>query len=105
MPCQSYESSDEYAWEEARRAKALRDKLARIACRALTKLESMGVTIDDKETVAWWTQHKIDDAKAAKEKAARAKADAERKRKEREQKRLNEIATLKKLQSKYGRNV
>jgi len=104
MPCQSYEPSYDDGYE-LRQAKALRDRLARIACRALTKLDSLGVSIDDVETSSWWTQHKIDDAAAAKNKLVLEKAVAERKRKEREARRIAEINTLKKLQSKYGRDV
>lgn len=104
MPCQSYEREYDYG-PELSQAKALRDKLARIACKALTKLEALGITPDDEETTTWWTKHKIDDARAAKERAAQEKAKAERKRKEREAQRVAEINTLKKLQSKYGRNV
>ena len=104
MPCQSYEPHYDYSYERAQ-DKELRDKLARIACRALTKLDSMGITLDDEETTIWWKQHKIDDAAAIKAKAAKDKAAAERKHKERQAKRLAEINTLKKLQSKYGRNV
>jgi hypothetical protein len=59
--------------------KELRDKLARIACRALAELERVdpdNKVLQNKETKAWWTQHKIDDAKAmeAKRKAEEAKA-------------------------------
>jgi hypothetical protein len=58
--------------------KAMRDQLARIACRALTALEKVdpqNKTFKNEELSKWWAQHKIDDAKAmeAKRKAAEAK--------------------------------
>ena len=89
MPCQSYDRENDYD-----RAKELRDKLARIACKALTKLDSLGYTKHDEETTKWWTAHKLADKRAAEEKRARQ-----------EKIRNNELAVLKKLQAKYGRNV
>lgn len=63
MPCQSYE--DRPNWDEERLRKQ-NDKLARIACKALTLLEELGkedfLLIKDKEVRDWWEQHKIDDA-------------------------------------------
>lgn len=76
MPCMSYEPDYTPARDTG---KELRDKLARIACRALAELERIdpnNKVLKNKETNAWWTQHKIDDAKAmeAKRQAEEAKA-------------------------------
>lgn len=75
MPCMSYEA--DYTPTDS--TKSLRDKLARIACKAMTQLERVDPTnslFKNKETKEWWTQHKIDDARAmeAKRKEAEAKA-------------------------------
>lgn len=66
MPCMSYERDYEPSVDST---KALRDKLARIACKAMAELERIDPTnklFRDKEAAPWYTQHKIDDA-AAKE--------------------------------------
>lgn len=60
-------------------AKDLRDKLARIACKAMTELERVDPTnklFKNKEAKNWWTEHKIADARAmdAKRKQDEAKA-------------------------------
>ena len=71
MPCRSYE--DDYA-PSFDSTKALRDKLARIACKAMTELEKIDPTnklFKDKEAGPWFTQHKIDDARAKEEERAR----------------------------------
>lgn len=102
MPCRDY-SDDVRVVDNTQTYKELRDKLARIACMALTKLETMGVPASDlsQEADVWFTKHKIDDAKAEKLRKKREAEEAERKRVEREAKRTQEIATLKKLQAKY----
>lgn len=77
MPCMSYEP--QYLIDDG---KQLRDKLARIACRALTELEAVDPTnkvFKNRELTEWWTQHKIDDARAAEERRAAAKKKAARK--------------------------
>lgn len=71
MPCQSYESS----WasssndREIQKLKKEADKLARIACKALTTLEENQIEdlllLKDDEVRTWWAQHKEDDRKAA----------------------------------------
>ncbi len=66
MPCRDW-SDDVRVVDNTETYKAIRDKLARIACNALTRLEKLGVTDHDEETSKWWTQHKIDDAKAQRE--------------------------------------
>ena len=78
MPCRSYE--DEPNWTE-KRLREQNDKLARIACKAMDLLEELGkedfLLIEDKEVRDWWTEHKIADAEAAAEIAARKKMIAE----------------------------
>jgi len=62
MPCRDYQSDVPDFREQ-------RDRLARIACKALTELERQGsadfLLLQDEEVRKWWEQHKIDDAKAA----------------------------------------
>jgi hypothetical protein len=75
----SYER--DYTPSDADSTKSLRDKLARIACKAMTELERIDPTNDlfkDSESGPWFTQHKIDDAKA--DAARRAKSEAKSKR-------------------------
>ena len=64
MPCRDYG----YEEQEAKNRRAHSDMLARIACKALTELEKHGnadfLLLQDDEVREWWTQHKIDDAKA-----------------------------------------
>ena len=81
MPCMSYD--DKPGWNE-RQWKDKTDKLARIACKALTELEKQGradfLLIDDEETRDWWIAHKEADAKAQaakKEEERRAQIRAE----------------------------
>jgi len=87
MPCRDYEDDHNYerGWEAS---KEQRDKLARIACNALTALEfarpgKLGVQlalkdaeVEEKhitELLTWWNQHKKDDE------AQRRKVEAENK--------------------------
>lgn len=87
MPCQSYDNS----WDDGGDARKIRelkkqaDKLARIACKALTELEKNGVEdlllLKDDEVRQWWQQHKEDDAReqarlAEIERKERIKAEA-----------------------------
>jgi len=81
MPCRDYES-DHYntgnaTTNEMKKLKAQADKLARIACKAMTALEELEqqdfVLLQDDEVREWWAQHKIADAKAAAAKAERAR--------------------------------
>ena len=64
MPCRDYGYEEQEAGNRKKRA----DMLARIACKAMTELERQGVAdfllLQDDEVRKWWTQHKIDDAKA-----------------------------------------
>jgi hypothetical protein len=64
MPCQSYEDPNDSINE-----RALRDKLARIACKALTHIEESGdgleiLILKDPEIAEWWSAHKENDRKA-----------------------------------------
>lgn len=70
----SYDDRPDYGISEWKKKT---DKLARIACKALTELEKQGradfLLIDDTEVREWWTAHKEADAKAqaAREEKAR----------------------------------
>jgi hypothetical protein len=72
MPCRSYE--DDYrsgeptdSWQY-RELKANNDKLARIACKAMTELENNKIEdlllLRDDEVREWWAKHKEADRKA-----------------------------------------
>ncbi len=71
MPCRDY-YSDDYVSSRSdaneKRLKAQADKLARIACKALTALEAMGkedfLLLKDDEVREWWQQHQEADRKA-----------------------------------------
>jgi len=87
MPCQSYDSSwdDGSDTRKIRELKKQADKLARIACKALTELEKNGIEdlllLKDDEVRQWWKQHKEDDAReqarlAEIERKERIKAEA-----------------------------
>jgi len=86
MPCRDYYSD---SWTSSRsdasekRLKAQADKLARIACKALTALQDMGkedfLLLKDDEVREWWKAHKEADARAraaAEEKERRQAAKA-----------------------------
>jgi hypothetical protein len=87
MPCQSYDNS----WDDGGDARKIRelkkqcDRLARIACKAMTELEKNEVEdmliLKDDEVRTWWKQHKEDDAReqarlAEIERKERIKAEA-----------------------------
>jgi hypothetical protein len=69
MPCQSYEPEDSRIDE-----RALRDKLARIACKALTHIEDADdgglekLILQDPEIAEWWRAHKAADRLANEKK-------------------------------------
>ena len=73
MPCMDYR--DDYRTiDNTETYKKMRDQLARIACKAMTELEKIDPTnklFKDKEAGPWFTQHKIDDARAKEEERAR----------------------------------
>jgi hypothetical protein len=87
MPCQSYDNDWDSGSSERkiRELKKQADKLARIACKALTELEKNGVEdlllLKDDEVRQWWQKHKEDDAReqarlAEVERKERIKAEA-----------------------------
>lgn len=71
MPCRDY-YTDNYVNSRSdaneKRLKAQADKLARIACKALTALEAMGkedfLLLKDDEVREWWQQHQEADRRA-----------------------------------------
>ena len=84
MPCRDYES-DDYAYsQESAQLKKQADRLARIACKAMTALEKDGhadfLLLEDDEVREWWAEHQeADRAEKAKvaEKARRAQIKAD----------------------------
>jgi hypothetical protein len=75
----SYESNWASSSDDAevRRLKREADKLARIACKAMTELTSQGradfLLIKDDEVRIWWEKHQADDRKAREKEEARAR--------------------------------
>lgn len=71
MPCRDYEDiyNNDSLNEEIVVLQDQNDRLARIACKAMTELEESGkadfLLIKDEEVREWWARHKIADAKAA----------------------------------------
>lgn len=75
MPCQSYEQDRYYENRRLQSLMDLNDKLARIACRALSTLEAIQelpkqtkstlnqikAALSESETSIWWEKHKADD--------------------------------------------
>jgi hypothetical protein len=57
MPC----VYDDYG-ESDRKAKEELDKLTRMLCATCRQVEDCDLKIEDRETKAWWTQHKKADA-------------------------------------------
>lgn len=85
MPCRDYEydgSGSDAA--EIRELERQNDRLARVACAAMTELERQGtaelVLLQNEELRQWWEAHKIADAKAMAEAKAKAEAAAEKRR-------------------------
>ena len=81
MPCRSYE--DDYrtgspteSWQY-KELKENNDKLARIACKALTELVKSGyadfLVLKDDEVREWWEKHQEADRKAQEAKAEKAR--------------------------------
>lgn len=65
MPCRSYDDERDSSPSQ----RELLDKLARIACKALTHTEQSGdgleiLILKDPEVADWWRQHKEDDRRA-----------------------------------------
>lgn len=87
MPCRDYESDswNNGSYEEISRLKDQANRLARIACKAMTALEEDGradlLLLKDDEVRKWWTAHQEADRKekarvAEKERRERVKAEA-----------------------------
>jgi hypothetical protein len=82
MPCQDYDSRWDDSWSKKARdadTKAIKehtDKLARIACKAMTELVKSGhadfLVLKDDEVREWWEKHQEADRKA-REKEERKK--------------------------------
>ena len=84
MPCRDYVSDGDTGWNRER-YKQQCDKLARIACAAMTELEKVGkadfLVLKDDELRNWWEAHKEADRKerahiAEIERQARVKQEA-----------------------------
>lgn len=94
MPCRDYE--DDYGRGnsyEITRYKEQNDRLARIACRAMTALEKASPedkVFQNPEQAEWWLAHKVADAKAQAEKKAKAKAAKEKRELDQKKKELIE---------------
>jgi hypothetical protein len=79
MPCMSYESNwaSDRNDRDIKRLKAEADKLARIACKAMTELVKSGhadfLVLKDDEVREWWEQHQEADRKAQEAKLERAR--------------------------------
>jgi hypothetical protein len=80
MPCRDYQS-DSYSdpadsWQ-FRELKARADMLARIACKAMTELESNSIgdflLLRDDEVRTWWLAHKEADRKAQEARVEKAR--------------------------------
>ena len=86
MPCKDYE--DHYYRvgnsDETNKVREQNDRLARIACAAMTELEhngiAEGILLRNDEVRTWWEAHKIADAKARAEKAKKEAAELEKRR-------------------------
>lgn len=89
MPCRDYDDNVRVV-DNTRTYQDQRDKLARIACMAMTLLEEKGITLKNEEAQTWWAQHKIADAKEEAKKAAVAAV-----------LRKKELAELARLEGKY----
>ncbi len=80
MPCRDYEDDhrvhDAYD-SEIRALKKQNDRLARIACKAMTELEKDGhadfLLLEDDEVRIWWAKHKEADVKAKAEREEKAR--------------------------------
>ena len=71
MPCRSYDDdwrSSDFDDDKIRKLKEQADKLARIACKAMTELENNKIEdlllLRDDEVREWWAKHKEADRKA-----------------------------------------
>lgn len=82
MPCRDYETHNGPSYTETR-LKEQCDRLARIACKAMTALDKDGhadfLLLEDDEVREWWIKHQEADRKRIAEEA-RKKAEREEKR-------------------------
>lgn len=110
MPCRDYESDTWDYSSENRQLKKQADRLARIACKAMTALAEMGkedfLLLQDDEVREWWQAHQEADRKekariAEKERRERIKADALARLSD-EEKELLGLAKPKQKKSKAG---
>lgn len=87
MPCMSYDTNwaNDSSDRDIKRLKAEADKLARIACAAMTELEKQGredfLILKNEEVGTWWAAHKEADRKerervAEQERRERVKREA-----------------------------
>jgi len=82
MPCRSYD--DDYRSVPDPSTLEKLDRLARIACNALTELEKYNdggleaLILRDPEVAEWWSAHKEADRKAQEEAAAKRRKAAEK---------------------------
>lgn len=84
MPCRDYEISYNSPSYTETRLKEQCDRLARIACKAMTALEADGhadfLLLKDDEVREWWLQHKEADRIRQEEEARKRAEAAEKKR-------------------------
>ena len=79
MPCMSYDTNwaNDSNDRDVKRLKAEADKLARIACAAMTELEKMGkedfLILKNEEVGHWWAAHKEADRKERERVAEKAR--------------------------------
>ena len=84
MPCRDYDTRWDDTWNSAYRseenlkeARQHSDKLARIACKAMTELVKSGyadfLLLQDDEVREWWEKHQEADRKAKEAKAEKAR--------------------------------
>ena len=79
MPCMSYDTNwaSSSTNREVKTLKQEADKLARIACKAMTELVKSGhadfLVLKDDEVREWWEKHQEDDRKAQEAKAEKAR--------------------------------
>jgi hypothetical protein len=80
MPCRSYDDdwrSSDFDDDKIRKLKEQADKLARIACKAMTELESNSIgdflLLKDDEVRTWWLAHKEADRKAQEARVEKAR--------------------------------
>ena len=85
MPCRDYEADGYYSTRKIDELRVQNDRLARIACKALTELVNAGkadfLLLGDDEVREWWQKHQEADRLAREEQERKRKAAAEKARK------------------------